>query len=378
VESDFPVPVDWLDESFAFYALPGDFPLNQSACFRAGRIYGQDISSGAAVAALLTDFYDGRPPSAVTTSTPRLGTTTAPMRVLDLCCSPGLKLCAIVDWLSGTSRSDANRHDLHSSSRLTVVGVDISASRLAVTKKILQKYLFDRSSRGTEPSSIDETLVQLYCADGTTFCSATSEESPGRLVFDSEVAIHEQATSGKRKRMNKSARARERKRLLTISNIELEEHLFDRVLVDAECTTDGSLNHIQKILANDQAATKTALVSRFCDEHQLADLVDLQRRLAASGFRLLKNGGHMVYSTCSLMEAQNEGVVLWILEQFPDAVVVPVKFLVKSTKKRELLLEGTLPGTVRFLPNTKISTTTRPNEEHMFGGGFFLAKILKR
>ena len=53
-----PVPVGWLDKSWNFYAIPGDFSLSSSQCFLSGRIYGIDISSGAAVAVLLTDTYD--------------------------------------------------------------------------------------------------------------------------------------------------------------------------------------------------------------------------------------------------------------------------------------------------------------------------------
>jgi 16S rRNA C967 or C1407 C5-methylase (RsmB/RsmF family) len=57
---------------------------------------------------------------------------------------------------------------------------------------------------------------------------------------------------------------------------------------------------------------------------RLDALADLQRRLLANGFRLLKPGGTLVYSTCSLALAQNEDVVAWLLAREPAAAIVPV------------------------------------------------------
>ena len=91
-----------MDERFGFHAVPGDFSVAQSKAFRSGRIYGMDVSSGVAAAALLSDHAPD-------------------LRVLDLCCSPGLKLCMIADLLPS---SNATVH---------VVGVDnISSRRLAL------------------------------------------------------------------------------------------------------------------------------------------------------------------------------------------------------------------------------------------------------
>lgn len=67
-----------------------------------------DCSSGAAVAALgLNNNIDD---------------VSGETRVLDLCCCPGAKLCMIVDELLGL--------------RMEVVGVDISDSRLNISKKV--------------------------------------------------------------------------------------------------------------------------------------------------------------------------------------------------------------------------------------------------
>lgn len=394
-----------MDERLAFYALPGDFGLAQSPCFRSGRVYGQDVSSGAAVAALLSDRYDATKEVAAALTAPETGVTLTSceeFRVLDMCCSPGLKLCAIADWLS-TAAIDKNRSSVWHSS--TVVAVDISESRTALCKRIVAKYQLDPSTCGdaidaTSKSPVQDdsgTRIRLYCNDGTTF---GQHEEALNLIFDSTASAEEFRFQGKRKRMNKSARGRERKRLKQLAQVDqipekemptskVAIQLFDRVLVDAECSTDGSLKHVQQRLLKkeskmqkDESPSNPQLIPQLTDDQQLADLVRLQQRLAASGFRLLKPGGYMIYSTCSLSEEQNEGVVSWLLKHHLDARIVPLSFTSNIPDNSDLVKEGTLPGTVRFLPNTDIhpenmSLLPSVDTRRLFGGGFFLAKIEK-
>jgi 16S rRNA C967 or C1407 C5-methylase (RsmB/RsmF family) len=418
----------------AFYALPGDFSLAQSPCFRSGRVYGQDVSSGAAVAALLSEQYDDDTDTSPVGANATVSTTTAEnnevvlaasdskteessFRVLDLCCSPGLKLCAIADWLL-MNNCDSDTTGSMKKQPSAVVGVDVSESRTALCKRIVTKYHVDPDTckgdvdSGSPKQNTDSSNVRirLYCNDGTTF---GLENSARNLVFDSAAAAEEYRVLGKRKRMNKSARGRERKRLKQLSGIDevplaaeesslpasaspgITVELFDRVLVDAECSTDGSLKHVQQRLLKkekqrqeDDDPSNPQLIPQLTDDQQLADLVRLQQRLAESGFRLLKPGGFMVYSTCSLSGDQNEGVVSWLLKQHTEARVVPVRFASDLPETSSLIKQGTLPGTVRFVPNTTSyedspatsgddSFVTPPFKNGLFGGGFFLAKIQK-
>jgi 16S rRNA C967 or C1407 C5-methylase (RsmB/RsmF family) len=46
--------------------------------------------------------------------------------------------------------------------------------------------------------------------------------------------------------------------------------------------------------------------------------------VCSNGFRLLKPGGTLVYSTCSFATAQNEAIVDWFLHCTPEARSVPV------------------------------------------------------
>ena len=390
-QNKYPLPVNWLrptkdDGQVEFYAIPEDFRLNRSTSFRSGRVYGMDVTSGAAVLALLFDTYDcdesiKSPDGAESKRDDEL----TQLRVLDLCCAPGLKLCMLADLLHFSS---------------TVVGVDISQNRIQLCKNIIKKYHVNQMTSGPKdhnkevPSS--HSTIRLYCTDGTTF--GTRQLSG--LVFDSNVEKQE-LPKGKRKRQNKSARAREKRRLLelqrkekvvvdgsinneqqneicdeSVSNRSTETNntccipLFDRILVDAECSTDGAIKHIQKR----EASSKEPL----WNDSNMSELVDLQKLLIESGFRLLKSGGTLVYSTCSLNERQNENVVSWLLDKYDDACIIPVSFNKQNDSQQapSFVEQGSLAGTIRFNPlmNAKKGIA----EDCLPGTGFFLSKICKR
>lgn len=256
-----------------------------------------DVSSGASISALLSNRYDKTTSSVAPSETPERRN---PMRVLDLCCCPGLKLCAIADQVPDGS---------------TVIGVDISYARMTICTKIVEKYHVNKATSGRLHSSTKPvTVVQLYCQDGTSFGTAGV---PRNLIFDSTVAAEESENKGNRKRKNKSARARERKRLRQIGSGKIfseevtkghqqseadslgdrssdkagivveSSDLFDHVLVDAECSTDGSLKHLRERLKGPDGSASNLLLT---NKDLLADLVELQWRLLATGFRLLKIG----------------------------------------------------------------------------------------
>ena len=87
-DNTYPLQVAWLlaqKQGLEFFLIPGDFSLNKTISFQSGRVYGMDVTSGAAVAVLLMDVYDD---SALNKDfDPKVNKK--PLRVLDLCCAPG-------------------------------------------------------------------------------------------------------------------------------------------------------------------------------------------------------------------------------------------------------------------------------------------------
>ncbi len=92
---------------------------------------------------------------------------------------------------------------------------------------------------------------------------------------------------------------------------------FDRVLVDAPCSSEG------RFRADDKETT------RFWSARKIREMSRKQRRLLYSAVQCLKPGGTLVYSTCSFAPEENEAVVEKILSRFKGALhIVPINLAV--------------------------------------------------
>ncbi|CDR98082.1 hypothetical protein, conserved [Babesia bigemina] len=89
---------------------------------------------------------------------------------------------------------------------------------------------------------------------------------------------------------------------------------FDRVIVDAECTHEGSLRSVVRTL---KYWGLHSLESRFTEEHAKT-VISNQRELLRHAIRLVRPGGIVVYSTCSLHDEQNEILVASVIEEFDN------------------------------------------------------------
>eukprot|EP00250_Pteridium_aquilinum_P009547 c18742_g1_i1 orf=116-1516(+) len=327
----------WLQ---GFYSLPQEAHIASSLAYRAGKIYGMDAASGAAVQALGVVKGD---------------------HVLDLCAAPGAKLCMVADQLGESG---------------TLTGVDIARHRLAACRTMLLKYGIGKCCR-------------LFVADGTSFTLLPSQ----RGTIDKDIEFPNKGADGalgdwtsrktrkEKKRDAKMAKLKtksEKPELLFYGNgsgvvglkkedlfenccmigRECSENGYDKVLVDAECTHDGSLKHICKY---EQWGWET-LERRVLDHDRLVSITNLQLQLLTNGFRLLKAGGTLIYSTCSFTTAQNEEVVEKFLGNHSNAELVEID---ECKKNNWPCKSGHLTHTLRFDP---ISSST---------SGLFLAKIKK-
>ncbi|XP_053692782.1 5-methylcytosine rRNA methyltransferase NSUN4 [Sabethes cyaneus] len=80
---------------------------------------------------------------------------------------------------------------------------------------------------------------------------------------------------------------------------DLEDYeMYDRILVDVPCTTDR-----HSVMENDNNIFKATRVK------ERLRLPELQAGILANCLKLLRPGGSLVYSTCSLSPVQNDGVV---------------------------------------------------------------------
>jgi NOL1/NOP2/sun family putative RNA methylase len=82
----------------------------------------------------------------------------------------------------------------------------------------------------------------------------------------------------------------------------------DRVLVDAPCSSEGTIRKSPQALAH----WSVAAIQRF---------PSIQKRLILAGYLALRPGGQMVYSTCTVAPEENESVVAHLLARQPEAEV---------------------------------------------------------
>ncbi|KAK1304270.1 hypothetical protein QJS10_CPB11g01853 [Acorus calamus] len=331
--------VDWLP---GFFAAPPHIHIAGSVAYKRGKIYGMDVASGAAVMAL--DVSPGD-------------------HVLDLCAAPGAKLCMLLDLL-GSSGS--------------LTGVDVARHRLAACRTMLLKYgLGDR--------------CRLFVADGTSFSFLPVREEMDMKTITTNVeectdALKEWSPKRswkERKSARRSTNGSASELVRTTAQVELlyygrhsgmvgrskrdffiergdsdaSAFGYDRVLVDAECTHDGSFKHIQKF----EHWGWDTLQRRVLNAERSDSVTELQLQLLTNGFKLLKVGGSLIYSTCSLTVAQNEDVLKKFLSMNPAAAELVEIEVAKNWPCKS----GQIPKTLRFDP---LASQT---------SGLFIAKITK-
>ncbi|OII74035.1 SUN family RNA methylase [Cryptosporidium ubiquitum] len=84
---------------------------------------------------------------------------------------------------------------------------------------------------------------------------------------------------------------------------------FDRILVDSPCSGDGTLR-------------KNLDIWTTWKPEKALSLHKKQISLLSRAFKLLKYGGRLVYSTCSLNPIENEAVISTLMKQFPEAKLI--------------------------------------------------------
>ena len=89
-----------------------------------------------------------------------------------------------------------------------------------------------------------------------------------------------------------------------------EPEAFDRVLVDAPCSTEGRFR------------THDPETTAYWSPRKIGEMRDKQQKLLWAGIQALKPGGTLVYSTCTFAPEENEAVVARALRTFGDAIEV--------------------------------------------------------
>jgi tRNA (cytosine49-C5)-methyltransferase len=95
---------------------------------------------------------------------------------------------------------------------------------------------------------------------------------------------------------------------------ELPAGAFDRILLDVQCSGEGRID----LRRSDSL--------RFWSEERIDRYKYQQTRMLEAAYRLLRPGGTMVYSTCTIAPEENEFPVSQILRRHSDLEVQPASF----------------------------------------------------
>ena len=122
------------------------------------------------------------------------------------------------------------------------------------------------------------------------------------------------------------------------------EEKFDAVLCDAPCSGFGTVSENPDI-------------KLFRKKEDFAAIGKAQKDILNTVCRYVKKGGALYYSTCSLFESENDGIVSAFLKAHPEYTAEPIDSPLPHDKKRYGL---------QFLPDAA------------YGAGFYVAKLIKR
>lgn len=139
---------------------------------------------------------------------------------------------------------------------------------------------------------------------------------------------------------------------------KLYREKFDRVLLDAPCSGEGTIN------------VRKSESYKMWNKKMISKNAKLQKQLLKSGIDALKPGGILVYSTCTISPEENEEVIDFIIKSCTNIKVMQTNFSLKNscnglTVYKDNIYDKNLCKSIRILPTEEME-------------GFFLCKLKKK
>ncbi len=188
-------------------------------------------------------------------------------------------------------------------------------------------------------------------------CAAPGGKTAALIVAGADVTAVDVSASRLNRLETNLARLNLKARTVISNIMDYEpQDLFDAVLLDAPCSSTGTVRRHP-----DVAWTKTPA--------DIEKLAALQLQLLRRSMSLVKPGGTVVFSNCSLDPLEGEAVVAKLLAEMPDAAVSPI-------------LPAEAPGFAHLISHDGLLRTTpadlvleRPEISGM--DGFFAARFIR-
>ncbi|NMM65635.1 16S rRNA (cytosine(967)-C(5))-methyltransferase RsmB [Clostridium sp. P21] len=189
------------------------------------------------------------------------------------------------------------------------------------------------------------TVLDLCSAPGGKTCHIAEIINNSGKIFAFD--IHE----------NKLPLIKENANRLGITNIKctsldacnymnIYEEKGDRVLIDVPCSGLGIIRKKPEIKWNKS-------------EESLKSLIKIQRKIMLNAAKYVKEGGKLIYATCTLNKEENEENIKWFVKKRPDFQIEPIYY----GKLDNIIYDK--EGYMTILPNKYMD-------------GFFIAKMIRR
>ena len=123
---------------------------------------------------------------------------------------------------------------------------------------------------------------------------------------------------------------------------------FDKILLDAPCSGSGTLN------LNDNN------IEKYFTEYLIEKSSKLQLSLLKKASNIVKPGGYIIYSTCSILDVENEDIIDKLIKQ-ENLKIEPIEI---NGVDELPTIKTKLPGTICIKPTELYE-------------GFFIAKLIK-
>jgi len=189
------------------------------------------------------------------------------------------------------------------------------ARQIGYSKKLQKTYYLDAGSvraAQTLPLEGAETIAD--------FCAAPGGKS---LVIASEMDDDARLVSNERSRDRKN-------RLQKVLDEHLQPEILSRVSVsgyDASCWCNYEREAYDRILLDAPCSSERHVLadSKYLSlwtPARIRNLAVAQWALLSSAFLVLKTNGYMVYSTCALSHAENDGIIQKLLKKYSNAEII--------------------------------------------------------
>ena len=154
-----------------------------------------------------------------------------------------------------------------------------------------------------------ETVLDACSAPGGKSLAILQLFNPKKLI---STDIHEHKVKLLNELKNKYGYSNFEVKLNDATQIENLDTMFDKILLDMPCSGLGVLRKkpekIYELTAND-----------------IKNLKKLQKKIFESAYKSLKNGGEIVYSTCTFSKNENTNNIQYFLEKYKDLEILEVE-----------------------------------------------------